>query len=98
MRSFGKSLAAGNVVYDFFDFESSKIAARTEALIEEVERNGIESLRGNFRDLNGGAMGLGFESQQREYISLSLQIVCKAQELTRAHQAQILTYDEREDA
>lgn len=59
MRSFGKSLPAGDETYKFFNFESEKMAGKIKQLLEDVENNGIGSLRGNFRDLNGGAMGIG---------------------------------------
>ena len=59
LRTFGKSLPAETGIYKFFNFESEKIAAAIEALVAEVGRDGVESLRGNFRDLNGGPMGIG---------------------------------------
>ncbi len=63
MRTFGKSLPADTEVYRFFGFEASKIAGEVAGLIAEVKAKDIGWLRGNFRDLNGGAMAYGYYSQ-----------------------------------
>jgi dihydroxyacetone synthase len=57
MASFGKSLP-GKKAYEHFGFDAEVIAPKVKALVEEVKREGIDSLRGDFRDLNG-TMGLG---------------------------------------
>lgn len=57
MPSFGKSLP-GAAAYDFFGFDAKAIAPKVKALVEEVREEGIECLRGEFRDLNG-TMGYG---------------------------------------
>lgn len=59
MSTFGKSLP-GKVAYEYFGFDAKKIAPKVKALVEEVKSEGIGSLRGDFRDLNG-TMGYGFE-------------------------------------
>lgn len=51
MHSFGQSLT-GNVVYKRFNFEGHKIADKVKGLLEEVKKDGVEILRGDFRDLN----------------------------------------------
>lgn len=51
MGSFGKSLP-GNDVYIYFGFDEERIAARVKDMIEDVRREGIECLRGEFKDLN----------------------------------------------
>ncbi|CEJ82293.1 Putative Dihydroxyacetone synthase [[Torrubiella] hemipterigena] len=51
MSSFGKSLP-GKDAYKFFGFDENLIALRVAELVETVRRDGIESLRGEFRDLN----------------------------------------------
>jgi len=58
MSTFGKSLPGADA-YKFFGFSAESIAPRVKALVEEVRREGIESLRGEFRDLNG-TMSWGF--------------------------------------
>jgi dihydroxyacetone synthase len=60
MNSFGKSLPENIPMYKFFNFEGGKIAAKVKTLVDEVRVTGIESLRGNFRELNGGPMGYGW--------------------------------------
>ena len=60
MRSFGKSLPAETEIYGFLGFEGQKIAAKVQAFVHEVRIMGIESLRGRFRELNGGPMGYGW--------------------------------------
>lgn len=60
MNSFGKSLPANTEIYNFFHFDGDKIAAKVKAFVEEVRVIGIEALRGNFRELNGGVMGYGW--------------------------------------
>jgi dihydroxyacetone synthase len=59
MRRFGKSLP-GKDAYEYFGFVPALMAEKVEALVQEVKVGGIESLRGDFRDLNG-ALGVGFE-------------------------------------
>lgn len=59
MRSFGKSLPSG-AAYEYFGFNGQVIAEKVSKLVEEVRSEGIEVLRGDFRDLNG-TMGYGFE-------------------------------------
>jgi dihydroxyacetone synthase len=51
MSSFGKSLP-GKDAYKFFGFDEHVIASEVAGLVEDVRREGIESLRGEFRDLN----------------------------------------------
>ncbi|KAM3085680.1 hypothetical protein ACMFMG_002746 [Clarireedia jacksonii] len=51
MSSFGYSLP-GKDAYKFFDFDENVIAPKVFELVEDVRSNGIESLRGEFRDLN----------------------------------------------
>ncbi len=51
MSSFGKSLP-GAEAYKYFGFEPPVMAKKIKNLVEEVQREGIESLRGDFRDLN----------------------------------------------
>ncbi|KAK7900268.1 hypothetical protein LTR67_004014 [Exophiala xenobiotica] len=59
MSSFGKSLPGADA-YKYFGFEPPIIAEKIKGLVEEVQREGIESLRGEFRDLNG-TLGFGLE-------------------------------------
>jgi len=51
MSTFGHSLP-GNAAYKYFGFDEEAIAPRVFELVEEVRSAGIESLRGEFRDLN----------------------------------------------
>jgi dihydroxyacetone synthase len=51
MSTFGKSLP-GKAAYKYFGFDESVIAPEVAKLVEEVRREGVESLRGEFRDLN----------------------------------------------
>ena len=51
MHSFGHSLP-GKDAYKFFGFDESVIAPKVMQLVEDVRRDGVESLRGEFRDLN----------------------------------------------
>ncbi|KAK0391177.1 hypothetical protein NLU13_0678 [Sarocladium strictum] len=51
MASFGKSLP-GKEAYAYFGFDEDIIAEKVKALVEEVKREGVECLRGEFRDLN----------------------------------------------
>ncbi len=60
MRRFGKSLPSAGA-YEFFGFAAANIAPRVRDLVAEVARDGIGCLRGDFRDLNGGPLGIGFE-------------------------------------
>ncbi|KAM5353000.1 hypothetical protein ACJ41O_005722 [Fusarium nematophilum] len=59
MRRFGKSLPSKSA-YQYFGFQPEKMAPKIQALVEEVRRDGIQVLRGDFRDLNG-SLGVGFE-------------------------------------
>jgi dihydroxyacetone synthase len=52
MSTFGKSLP-GATAYEYFGFNGDVIAPKVKALVDEVWEQGIESLRGEFRDLNG---------------------------------------------
>lgn len=51
MSTFGKSLP-GKDAYKYFGFDESVIAPAVASFVEEVRKEGIESLRGEFRDLN----------------------------------------------
>ncbi|KAF4122309.1 dihydroxyacetone synthase [Geosmithia morbida] len=51
MMSFGKSLP-GKDAYKFFGFDEETIAPKVRGLVDEVRRDGVECLRGEFRDLN----------------------------------------------
>ncbi|KAJ9658235.1 hypothetical protein H2198_003808 [Neophaeococcomyces mojaviensis] len=59
MRTFGKSLPPEDEIYGFFGFTVDEITTKVRQLLNEVAEVGIEFLRGNFRDLNGGAMSHG---------------------------------------
>ncbi|KAL7756924.1 hypothetical protein ACKLNR_013917 [Fusarium oxysporum f. sp. zingiberi] len=59
MRRFGKSLPS-KATYEYFGFQPYNVATKIRGLVEEVKRDGIEILRGDFRDLNG-SLGVGFE-------------------------------------
>lgn len=59
MRRFGKSLPS-KTAYQYFGFQISSTVPKIKAFVEEVSKNGIEILRGDFRDLNG-PLGVGFE-------------------------------------
>jgi dihydroxyacetone synthase len=50
MKSFGHSLP-GKVAYEYFGFTAEKIAPRVKELVDEVRREGIDCVRGEFRDL-----------------------------------------------
>lgn len=51
MKTFGHSLP-GAVAYEYFGYNEKVIAPRIKSFINEVKREGIESFRGDFRDLN----------------------------------------------
>lgn len=51
MSTFGHSLP-GKDAYRYFGFDAKFIAPKVFDLVQEVRREGIESLRGDFRDLN----------------------------------------------
>lgn len=51
MHSFGHSLPR-QYVYGRFNFDQEKVATKVSRLVEEVRKTGVESLRGDFRDLN----------------------------------------------
>jgi dihydroxyacetone synthase len=53
MSSFGHSLP-GKDAYKYFGFDEKVIAPKVFELVEDVRRHGVESLRGEFRDLNVG--------------------------------------------
>lgn len=59
MSGFGKSLPGADA-YKYFGFEPPVMAKKIVTLVEDVRREGIESLRGDFRDLNG-TLGYGLE-------------------------------------
>lgn len=59
MNNFGKSLPS-KVAYEHFGFAPESIAPKVRDLVEEVRRDGIGILRGDFRDFNGSLrVGLG---------------------------------------
>lgn len=51
MSTFGKSLP-GKDAYKFFGFDENVIAPKVVKLVEQVKKEGIASLRGEFQDLN----------------------------------------------
>jgi dihydroxyacetone synthase len=51
MSSFGHSLP-GKVAYEYFGFDGKVIAQRISEFMVDVKNEGLESLRGDFRDLN----------------------------------------------
>ena len=51
MHSFGHSLPR-NHIYQRFNFTGEKIAAKVQSVVENVRSQGVECLRGEFRDLN----------------------------------------------
>ncbi|XWW96093.1 hypothetical protein V2A60_004063 [Cordyceps javanica] len=51
MASFGKSLP-GKEAYKYFGFDETVIAPEVAKLVADVKEHGVESLRGEFRDLN----------------------------------------------
>lgn len=51
MSSFGHSLP-GAAAYKYFGYDDEVIAERVSAFVGEVKREGMESIRGEFRDLN----------------------------------------------
>lgn len=59
MSTFGKSLPS-KAAYEYFGFNGKVIAQKVRDLVVEVKREGIHSLRGDFRDLNG-TLGYGFD-------------------------------------
>ncbi|OJJ33568.1 hypothetical protein ASPWEDRAFT_160426 [Aspergillus wentii DTO 134E9] len=59
MNSFGKSLPSKET-YEHFGFAPEMIAPKVKDLVEEVRRDGIGILRGDFRDFNGG-LRIGLE-------------------------------------
>ncbi|KAF7622119.1 putative dihydroxy-acetone synthase [Aspergillus flavus] len=59
MNSFGKSLPSKEI-YEHYGFSPESIAPKVKDLVEEVRRDGIEILRGDFRDFNGG-LRIGLE-------------------------------------
>lgn len=58
MKTFGKSLP-GKDAYKFFGFDAEAIAPKVVGLVEDVRKEGIDSLRGEFRDLNEPPKGHG---------------------------------------
>ncbi|CAG8944278.1 unnamed protein product [Penicillium salamii] len=52
VNSFGKSLPSEDT-YKFFGFAPEEIAPKVRDLVEEVQREGIGMLRGDFREFNG---------------------------------------------
>jgi dihydroxyacetone synthase len=59
MRRFGKSLPS-KTAYQYFGFTADNMAPKISSLVEEVKKDGIDVLRGDFRDLNG-YLGVKFE-------------------------------------
>lgn len=59
MNSFGKSLPSKET-YEHFGFAPEKIAPKVKDLVDEVRRNGIGILRGDFREFNRSP-GIGLE-------------------------------------
>jgi dihydroxyacetone synthase len=51
MSTFGHSLP-GAAAYKYFGFDEHVIAPEVAKLVDEVQQGGIDSLRGEFRDLN----------------------------------------------
>lgn len=51
MSSFGHSLP-GEAAYRYFGYEENLIASRVNEFVSEVKRSGIDSIRGEFRELN----------------------------------------------
>nr|POF00890.1 dihydroxyacetone synthase [Quercus suber] len=51
MHSFGHSLPR-NYIYQRFDFTAEKIAQKVAGVVEDARRDGVDSFRGDFRDLN----------------------------------------------
>ncbi|KAH7382919.1 Transketolase, thiamine diphosphate binding domain-containing protein [Cadophora sp. MPI-SDFR-AT-0126] len=51
MSTFGHSLPGADA-YKYFGFDENAIAPKVLELVEDVKKNGIESLHGEFRDLN----------------------------------------------
>lgn len=51
MSTFGHSLP-GAAAYKYFDYDEKVIAPRVKSFLELVNKEGIENLRGDFRDLN----------------------------------------------
>jgi dihydroxyacetone synthase len=52
MSGFGKSLPGADT-YKYFGFDPPVMAEKIHVFVKEVQRDGIETLRGDFRDLNG---------------------------------------------
>ncbi|KAJ5954432.1 hypothetical protein N7501_008711 [Penicillium viridicatum] len=59
MNSFGKSLPSKET-YEHFGFAPESITPKVKDLVEEVRRDGIGILRGDFRDFNG-SLRIGVE-------------------------------------
>ncbi|KAE8131630.1 Transketolase, thiamine diphosphate binding domain-containing protein [Aspergillus pseudotamarii] len=59
MNSFGKSLPSKEI-YEHYGFAPESITPKVKDLVEEVRRDGIGVLRGDFRDFNGG-LRIGLE-------------------------------------
>nr|POE54472.1 dihydroxyacetone synthase [Quercus suber] len=51
MHSFGHSLPR-DYIYQRFNFTAEKIAQKVAGVVEDARRDGLESFRGDFRDLN----------------------------------------------
>lgn len=66
MHSFGQSLT-GNVVYERFNYNGEKIAGKVKGFVEEVKREGIESLRGDFRDMNDYEHDVQFAAYHKKH-------------------------------
>jgi dihydroxyacetone synthase len=59
MHSFGKSLPSKEA-YEHYGFAPESIALKVKNLVDEVRRDGIGILRGDFRDFNG-SLRIGLE-------------------------------------
>ncbi|KXT03551.1 hypothetical protein AC579_148 [Pseudocercospora musae] len=64
MHTFGQSLT-GNVVYERFNFNNEKIANKVKVFLEDVKKNGLESIRGLYQDYNDYEEGVQFAAYQR---------------------------------
>ncbi|KAK4499227.1 hypothetical protein PRZ48_009740 [Zasmidium cellare] len=66
MHSFGQSLT-GNVVYERFNYNGEKIANKVKELVDDVNKDGIESLRGDFRDMNDYERDVQFAAYHKKH-------------------------------
>ena len=66
MSTFGQSLTGG-VVYERFNYNGEKIAEKVRTLVEDVRKDGIESLRGEFRDMNDYEHDVQFAAYHKKH-------------------------------